>query len=266
VTSKTPPPEQPSRLFDRIFIIVMENANVHDVLADPYYADLAARGASFTNAYAVARPSYPNYLAMIAGETFGIADGTQRTVDAPSLVELLRERGLSWKNYAQGYPGNCFLGEFSGRYYRKHVPFLSLKSVQDNPTECAKVVPATALDADLAAETVPAYVMFTPDMDNDGHDTSIRYSAVWLETFLEPLLANERFMAKTLVVITYDEAQHGNPNNQIYTVFLGPMVRPGDTNQPYTHYSLLRLVEETFALGTLGKEDAKAPQVTGIWQ
>jgi hypothetical protein len=40
---------------------------------------------------------------------------------------------------------------------------------------CAKVVnaadPLAGLDADLAAGTLPQYSFYTPDINNDGHDT-----------------------------------------------------------------------------------------------
>src|SRR4051812_36569720 len=56
--------------FDHYIQIVLENENAIDVLRVPYMDSLARRGVLFDNFYAVAHPSYPNYLAMIAGHTF----------------------------------------------------------------------------------------------------------------------------------------------------------------------------------------------------
>jgi hypothetical protein len=45
------------------------------------------------------------------------------------------------------------------------------------------------------------------------------------------------------------------------------MVRPGAVSQKYyNHYSLLRTVEDNFALGTLGQGDASAHPVQDIWR
>ena len=79
-------------------------------------------------------------------------------------------------------------------------------------------------------------------------------SANWLEGFLEPILADDRVIRNTLVVVTFDESL-SDDNNHIYTVFLGDMVRPGArVDGCYDHYDLLRTIEENFGLGTLGAE------------
>ena len=92
-------------------------------------------------------------------------------------------------------------------------------------------------------------------------------SANWLEGFLEPILADDRVIRNTLVVVTFDESL-SDDNNHIYTVFLGDMVRPGArVDGCYDHYDLLRTIEENFGLGTLGAEDAKSdPIVEGVRQ
>ena len=58
--------------FDRVVIAVLENTDFDRAMQDPNLAALAARGASFTNFHALFHPSYPNYLAMVAGTDFGI--------------------------------------------------------------------------------------------------------------------------------------------------------------------------------------------------
>src|SRR5215831_2982997 len=60
-----------SHHFDRVLIIVLENTDYERALQDPSLAALASQGASFTNLHALFHPSYPNYLAMIAGTDFG---------------------------------------------------------------------------------------------------------------------------------------------------------------------------------------------------
>src|ERR1700747_3496698 len=56
--------------FDRVVIIVLENTDYERAMQDPNLTALASQGASFTNFHALFHPSYPNYLAMIAGTDF----------------------------------------------------------------------------------------------------------------------------------------------------------------------------------------------------
>ncbi len=53
--------------FDRVVIIVLENADYEVAVRDKNLAELATQGASFSNFHALFHPSYPNYLAMVAG-------------------------------------------------------------------------------------------------------------------------------------------------------------------------------------------------------
>ncbi len=77
--------------------------------------------------------------------------------------------------------------------------------------------------------------------------------------------------SQTLVVLTFDESDfedtaYAGPN-RIYTVLLGDMVEPGTCeSEPYNHYSLIRTIEENFALGTLAKNDASSNWFRFLWK
>ena len=45
----------------------------------------------------------------------------------------------------------------------------------------------------------------TPNMLDDGHDTTVNYAANWTRSFLTPLLTNPNFNNRTLIVVTFDE-------------------------------------------------------------
>ncbi len=251
------------RKFDRVFIIVLENQDAADVLKDPYMNALARRGAYLANYHGVSHPSYPNYLALTGGSTFGMTDDKQSNLDASSVADLLEAKELSWSLYAQDYPGtasNCFTGDSSGLYARKHAPFLSYLPVISGK-RCALHVS----DGSGLAHPLPNYSFYAPNLKNDGHDTGVAYASDWLKGFLEPLLARPE-LTGTLVVVTFDECA-GASDNPIYTVFLGAMVREGKTDSTaYNHYNLLRTIEDNFQLGTLGREDSKASPITTIWK
>jgi hypothetical protein len=45
-------------------------------------------------------------------------------------------------------------------------------------------------------------MFITPNMTDDGHDTSVTFAAQWVNNFITPLLNNPKFMKRTLVLIS----------------------------------------------------------------
>ena len=251
----------------RVFIVVLENEDLEAALLQPYLASLAARGALLRNYFAIAHPSQPNYIALVAGSTLGVTGSEPQSLDAAHLGDLLDAHGTSWKLYAEGYPGDCFLGIDSGRYVRRHVPFLSFANVQRDRARCAAhVVPATQLDADLASRELPRVAFYIPDLDDDGHDTSVAFADAWLRARFEPRLADPNFSVGTLFIVMFDEGKTTG-TNRVYVAFVGAGVQPGTVSfAAYDHYSLLRTIEEIFRLGTLHRLDDAATIIDDVWR
>lgn len=262
------PSEKPSRLFDRFIVIVLENMDYRRVITDPFIRELMAEGVSFSNFSAMRHPSYPNYLAMVGGETFGVTSDRQTTIHDRSIADLLEAKNLTWKNYAEDYPGNCFLKKKFGKLYRrKHVPFLSFRNIQKNPKRCANIVKADQFYIDARSNQLPNYAFISPNMENDGHDTNLPYASGFLQQFLTPILSDPAFMKGTLIEITYDESKSKkDKKNKIFTVLIGPMVKKGLViDAHYNHYNILKEVERNFELGTLGKNDQNASLIIEDW-
>jgi len=254
-------------LFDRFLIIVLENKDYSAVMQDSYFQYLTTQGTLFPNFDAVARPSFPNYVAMVAGNTFGIDSNDPIVIQERTIVDLLEKRSLTWKAYAESYPGNCYLGASKGKYVRHHVPFLSFASIQDDPKRCKNVVPADEFINDWNNKQLPNYSMYIPDNDNNGHDTSVEFASNWLQSFLDPLLADSDRMAGTLIPVVFDEPDKKNYSSmKVFSLFLGPVVRKGASDgSNYNFYDVLRTVEGNFNIGTLGLEDAISTSIKGIW-
>lgn len=253
--------------FNKVMIIVLENTNYDAAAEQPFIRSLTHQGALLTRFSAETHPSQPNYLALISGSTHGVHDDDNVSIDAPHVGDLLEAKGLQWKAYAEGYPGHCYLGEKAGDYVRRHAPFLSFLNVQTNPPRCARIVNASQLSQDVQSGTLPNYSLYIPDLRNDGHDTGVFYADEWLSTTFGPLLLDRRFTDGLLLVVTFDEGESFPSSNHILTLLLGDSVKPGArSDNAYNHYSLLRLVEDEFGLGTLGENDAEAPAITGIWK
>ncbi|KAI9597709.1 phosphoesterase family-domain-containing protein [Syncephalis fuscata] len=255
----------PGNSFDRIVIINMENRNYASVKSIPYWQELTKKGRLLGNYNGITHPSQPNYVAQIFGSTDGVFLDFTSSVSGSNVVDLLEKKGISWKAYMENYPGNkdnCYVDSDGSNnlYRRKHNPFMVAENVRENPQRCAKIVNADEFEQDLNANNLPQYSYYTPNMNNDGHDTTLEYATAWLKGFLEPKLANPDFLHRTLIVVTFDEAENYFIRNQVYTVLLGQAAgTPGLVdNTEYNHYSLLRTVEDNWNLGTLGRKDVKA--------
>jgi acid phosphatase len=196
-----------SRHFDRVLVIVLENGDYEAATKDPNLAALAAQGASFSNFHALFHPSYPNYLAMIAGTDFGVS-GRMRLladmqVDFPddaahkTIADRLIANGFDFKNYAEELPeGDCpyqvgkqnNANPKTGGYVRRHVPFLSFREVQHKWCDHVVRVDSARDDNSFvrdAMQGLVAYSLYSPNRNNDGHDTSVKFAAEWLRTFLD---------------------------------------------------------------------------------
>ena len=76
-TNLTPP--VPSSHLDRIIVLVLESyrsdaVDPAKIASNPFLTKLAAQNRVAVNYYGVWKPSLPNYLAMIGGETFGVSN------------------------------------------------------------------------------------------------------------------------------------------------------------------------------------------------
>ena len=260
----------PPPTFDKAMIVVLENTNYDAAAQQPFLASLARRGALLTNLSAEGHPSQPNYLALIAGSTFGLTSDRNVDLDGRQIGDLVEAKGLQWKIYAEGFPGNCFLGERKGDYVRKHAPFLSFKNVQSDPARCARVVDAKQLGRDIENGSLPNFSLYVPDLKHDGHDTSVADGDGWLATTFGPLLDDPRFTKGLLLIVTFDEDKHLAllpSSNRVFTVLVGDAVAAGSiSNAACSHYSLLRTIEDALGVGTLGQNDRAAAPVTGIWR
>ena len=257
--------------FDHIFVIVMENRSLAQVIGNPdrapYLNQLASQYGLATNYAAVAHPSLPNYLALTGGDTFGITtDCNDCTVSAPNLVvDRIVPSGRTWKAYMEGMPSPCFIGD-RHRYVQKHDPFVYYDNISSG-SQCDNVVPMDALAADLASpDTTPNYVWITPDACDDMHDCSTNMGDAWLQATVPLILSSPAFTAQnSLLVITWDE-DDGTLANQVPTLVVSSQVEPGyRSTLAYTHYSLLRTIEDAWSLAPLGPNDAAASPLSDFF-
>jgi len=279
---------------------MFENQYRAYVKENPYFARLARDGVELDSSFGVMHPSQSNYIAAIAGEICNVTnDDRPAPLPQRTIVDLVEAAGLGWKAYMDGYcpHANPWTADLVPSdeypYVVKHNPFASFAGVLGSPDRWARVVSEAQLWTDLRAGELPEYAWLTPNMWNGGHylrgtrkepkaraPELVVQAAQWLEWLFATLRFPGRdslLPPRTLVAVTFDESDfeaayevgakktYDGPN-QIYTVLLGDVVRPGTVeSEGYTHYSLLRTAEENFGLGTLGKNDTDSNWMRFLW-
>lgn len=152
--------------------------------------------------------------------------------------------------------------KYPNDYVRKHNPLIRYESVYNNDTRLSLIKNFTSFRADLAAQTLPQWSFITPNMTNDGHDTTIAVAAKWSRDFLEPLLNNTYFMNNTLILLTFDETELYTTHNVVYSILLGGAVPTALHNTTddtfYNHYSTISSVSVNWDLPSLGRWDCNA--------
>jgi phospholipase C len=259
-----------------VVVIVMENKEYGQVIgsrSSPYVTALARRYAAARRFYGIRHPSLPNYLALTGGSTFGVkSDCTGCQQSGQSIADQLDAAQLSWKAYMGGMPRSCFKGTSSGRYAKKHDPFMYYRSVADNPARCANVVPEKQLASDIGAGTLPSFSFLAPDLCDDSHDCGIATGDRYLARTVPGILG--ALGPQGFLVLTWDEGSSGAgccgvaKGGRIPTIVAGPGVkRAARPSTPYTHYSTLRTIEDAFGLPHLaGAASASTTSLAAVFK
>jgi len=244
-----------------VVIVIMENHASSQIMGSPdapYINRLAKEGAYFAQSFAVAHPSQPNYLALFSGSTHGVkSDTCPLNLAGPNLGAQLIAAGLSFTAYSEALPSPGYAGcTAAGGYARKHAPWANFKALPP-----ATHQPFTAFPrADFGSLPTVAFVV--PTLGHDMHDGTVAQGDAWLASEIDGYVQ----WSKThngLLILTWDEDDN-HQGNQIPTIFVGPMVKPGIVDRRITHYDVLRTVEAMYKLPYAGKA-ASAVTITEPW-
>jgi hypothetical protein len=259
-TGPTPPPSSLPN-FSHVYVIIFENKEYSSVVGSssaPYINSLISQYGLSTSFYAERHPSEPNYIALTSGGTQGIADDGVYNLGVNNLFDQITASGRTWKAVQQGNPGNCFTGSSSsavtdgvgksGAYVRKHNPAISYTSISGNSAKCANITNLASFDPAAAN-----FQFITPNMINDMHDGTVADGDNFLKAFLPKITSSSAF-ANSVVYITFDEGTTNvNGGGHIMTIAVTPNMTAGyKTSASYTHYSMLRTIEQAWGLPCLG--------------
>lgn len=262
-------PNVPGQVFDRFIQIWLENTDYAQAASQGVFQTLATQGITLSGYYGVTHPSEPNYLAVVGGDFWGLASDVLEQVptNMSTVVDLLDQKNISWATYQEnmptdGYGGYNYTNQADGYtyYVRKHNPLVIYDSVANISTRAARIRNFNDFAVDVGNNSLSQWIFITPNLRNDGHDTSVGYAASWVSYWLLPLLNDPNFnTAKTLIMITFDENETYTVGNNVYSLLLGGVIPQNmrNTTDPtfYTHYSTISTVENNWDLGNLGRQD-----------
>jgi acid phosphatase len=198
-------------------------------------------------------------LALFAGSTFGLASDAC-PVDAggaPNLASELLAAGYSFGGFAEDLPAVGSTTCASGKYARKHAPWVNFTNVPP-----ANSLPFSNFNARPDYTSLPTVSFVIPNLDNDMHDGSIGAADSWLQANMTAY-ADWARANNGLLIITWDE-DDDSANNQIPTIFYGANVKPGGYGTPMSHYNVLSTLEQMYGLNKTGLA-ANAPAIGNIW-
>ncbi len=250
---------------DHVVIVMEENHSYSDIIGSsdaPYINALAAQGASFTNSHGVTHPSEPNYLALFSGSTHGLtSDACPKSYSGPDLGSELINANDTFAGYSENLPNAGYTGctapsSSNALYARKHNPWVSMTDVPASANQ-----PFTSFPTNYAQ--LPTVSFVVPNQQDDMHSASIAKGDTWLKNHLDGY-AQWAKTHNSLLIVTWDE-DDGSTDNQVATIFVGPMVKAGDYSKSINHYNVLRTLEDLYGL-PYANNSATVTPITDIWK
>ncbi|MHB8148498.1 MAG: alkaline phosphatase family protein [Vulcanimicrobiaceae bacterium] len=207
------------------------------------------------------------------------------TIDGPNLATQLQAAGLTWKDYDESIPKPGSLAVVAADphaldvphnlivYASKHSGFINFASVQNDPRRAEHLVGFNQLASDLHDGSVPNFAFIIPNICNEMHGDGLlhfRPFDCWSANIPALIARGDRHAAaivheivtspvwkadsNSAIVITFDEDGHDGKQGgggHIPTVVItnhGP--RGVSDATPYSHYALLRTIEDAFGIHT----------------
>jgi hypothetical protein len=285
-----------------VFLIVGENTSLSQITPGhaPYLSQsLKPQAAWLTNYRSFKKSSsLGQYIAMVSGQFTKCEANNDLPVHCHqrinNLFQQLDHTGRSWFDWQQSMDNACdyvdhgsawakniysahhnpalyFIGIEGGHYDEAITP--KAECLQRNlSTGTTAPNDTTRLDATLANGGVGNFNMIVPNDCENGHDVCGTHDAVrqfddFLAREIPRIEGSPAFGPDGLILITWDEgADPPKDPTHVLTVAIGPRVKPGVySGSRANHYSMLRTVEDAFALPHLA--NAKRARTLGpIWR
>jgi|SRR6266568_2986347 len=156
---------------------------------------------------------------------------------------------------SESMPSDGYTGCSSGKYPRKHNPWVNFSNVSSSSN-------LRFADFPTNYASLPKVSIVVPNLCNDMHDCSVSTGDTWLKNNL----GGYATWAKTnnsLLLVTFDEDDH-SAGNHIPTLFYGAHVKTGGYSEHITHYTVLRTLESLAGLGCVANS-CSVSAIGDIW-
>jgi hypothetical protein len=255
---------------DHVVVVILENHSFDQIIDSggaPYISSLAANGALFVNAFAVAHPSQPNYFALFSGSTQGVRDNADHSFDTLNLAAALDAANKSFIGYVEtGSP-------------REHNPwesFSNARQVERNlselPNDFAQL-PTVAfiipnLNHDMHGRGWRGWLMghfhgILPGLNRAVDEGLVRDGDTWLKDHLGAY-AEWAMAHNSLLIVTFDE-DDDHAGNHIPTIIFGAHVRPDRYAERITHYNVFSTLLRMYTLAPFAGAVTNLP-IYSIWE
>jgi acid phosphatase len=254
----------PTRAVTKVLVFVMENHSLKQMRSEmPYTAGLADQFGYATAYSAIRHPSLPNYVALASGQTHGITNDGDPSVNAiagaASIFGQAIGAGRTAGLFAEGMAGNCDPTNGGNRYAVKHNPWAYF------PVERALChefdVPIEKLNGAIAGGDLPTVGMVVPNLCNDAHDCPLATADAWFAGWMTRVFAGPDWGSGRLAVILTADENDNSPGNTVLTVVIHPSQHAKVVTTPLSHYSLTRLCEDVAGVPYLANA-ATAPSMS----
>jgi hypothetical protein len=270
-----------AKTFDHVSVIVLENHGFDEALASefsPFLRHLSRTQGLATKYFGIGHPSLPNYLALIAGDSFGIRNddpscfASDLTIfqschglDVETLADQLEAAHLTWSLYAESLPAIGSLQQASpdnganALYAQKHNPFAYFSAIAKNPSRAQNMKSLSFLAQDLA-DGPPNFAFIVPNQCHDGHGLNscgdpaqlIRDYDSFLEKTVNLIRASPHWTENSAIVITFDESE-SKADNHVAMIVVTKCGGPVTSATKTDHYGLLATLEDGFHVKRLRK-------------
>ena len=247
----------------KVLVFMVENHSLGQMRAGmPKTYAFASRHAYATSYRAIRHPSLPNYIAIAAGSTMGVADDDDPSAHHLTGNNVFRQAlrsGHTAKVYAESMPGRCTLTN-SGRYAVRHNPWTYFSAARDRAACRRHDVDASRLARDSATGALPNVGFVIPDLIDDAHDGTLAQADAWISRQIGTLTAGPDWRAGRLAVVVSADEDDRHNGNEVLTLVATEAQAPRVVRTPLTHYSLTGFLEDVLHVRHL-REARSAPSL-----
>jgi phospholipase C len=192
-----------------------------------------------------------------------------------TMRDLLDAKGVSWKYYTPT------ITTHGGDLWNA---FDAIKAVRDGSEWTANISsPETNIFKDISGSALPAVSWVIPDGQNSDHPAQQLWGIKkdtgpsWVASIVNAV-GQSQYWNSTAIVVVWDDwggfYDHVAPPQLDYTglgfrvplLVVSPYAKPGYVSHtPYEFASILKFVEQTFGLGSLGTTDVRATSIGDVF-